>query len=169
MLCSRLQDNLPQHPITQEMPGMACSTGNWAGLRYVGLDPQCRNGESQDISDVREMVFVWCSSPAAGRPRGHGGGTPDVHPGSACRGAPATCPRAPASARRDQPCSRDGVMGARHRRVVTNPVLSPVRPATLWMHVVSMASARVMAGRMVVSRRASIDVPSTRGVVTRSW
>jgi hypothetical protein len=40
---------------------------------------------------------------------------------------------------------------------------APVRPATLWMHVVSMASARLMAGRMVVSRRASIDFPILEG------
>jgi hypothetical protein len=38
----------------------------------------------------------------------------------------------------------------------------PVRPATRWMRVVSMASARVIAGRMVVSHRASIDVPARR-------
>ena len=35
----------------------------------------------------------------------------------------------------------------------------PLKPATLWIRVVSMASARVIAGRMVVSRRASIDFP----------
>jgi hypothetical protein len=40
-------------------------------------------------------------------------------------------------------------------------VRSPVRPATRWIRVVSMASASVIAGRMVVSRRASIDVPGT--------
>ena len=39
----------------------------------------------------------------------------------------------------------------------------PVRPATRWMQVLSRASARVMAGRMVVSRRASIDVPALGG------
>ena len=53
--------------------------------------------------------------------------------------------------------------GARNGRVVTNAVRSPVRPATLWMRVVSMASARVIAGRMVVSRRASIDLPAPGG------
>jgi hypothetical protein len=42
-------------------------------------------------------------------------------------------------------------------------VRSPVRPATLWIRVVSMASARVIAGRMVVSRRASIDLPAPGG------
>jgi site-specific DNA recombinase len=47
--------------------------------------------------------------------------------------------------------------------VVTNAVRSPVRPATLWMRVVSMALARVIAGRMVVSRRASIDFPVPGG------
>jgi hypothetical protein len=35
----------------------------------------------------------------------------------------------------------------------------PVRPATRWMRVVSMASASVMPGRIVVRRRASIDSP----------
>jgi hypothetical protein len=33
-----------------------------------------------------------------------------------------------------------------------------VRPATLWIRVVSMASARVIAGRVVVSLRASFTV-----------
>jgi hypothetical protein len=51
-------------------------------------------------------------------------------------------------------------MGARHGRVVTMAVRAPVRPATRWMRVASMALARVMAGRMVVRRRASIDVPA---------
>jgi hypothetical protein len=60
----------------------------------------------------------------------------------------------------DQPRIGDGVMGARNGQLVTNAVQSHVRPATLWMRVVSMASARVMAGRMVVSRRASIDLPA---------
>jgi hypothetical protein len=40
----------------------------------------------------------------------------------------------------------------RSRRLVTTAVRSLVRPATLWMRVVSMASARVIAGKMVVSR-----------------
>ena len=53
--------------------------------------------------------------------------------------------------------------GARNGRVVTNAVRSPVRPATRWIRVVSMASARVIAGRMVVSRRASIDLPAPGG------
>ncbi len=60
----------------------------------------------------------------------------------------------------DQPHSRDRLVGARHGRVVTNAVRPPVRPATLWMRVVSRTSARGIAGRMVVSRRASIDVPA---------
>jgi hypothetical protein len=46
---------------------------------------------------------------------------------------------------------------------VTNAVRSPVSPATLWIRVVSMASARVIAGRMVVSRRASLDWPAPEG------
>jgi hypothetical protein len=44
--------------------------------------------------------------------------------------------------------------------VVTNALHSAVRPATRWMRVVSRASARVMSGRMVVNRRASIHVPA---------
>jgi hypothetical protein len=42
-------------------------------------------------------------------------------------------------------------------------VRAPVRPATLWMRVVSSASARRIAGKIVVSRRASIDVPTPGG------
>jgi hypothetical protein len=63
----------------------------------------------------------------------------------------------------DQPHIGDGVMGARHGRVVTSVVRSPVRPATRWRLVVSMASARVIIGSMVVSRRASIDFPAPGG------
>jgi hypothetical protein len=60
--------------------------------------------------------------------------------------------------------------GARHGRVVTNAVRSPVRPATRWIRVVSMASARVIAGRMVVSRRASMDLPAPGGLSkSRLW
>jgi hypothetical protein len=61
------------------------------------------------------------------------------------------------------PDVRNGVVGGRNGRVVTKAVRSPVRPATRWMRLASMASARVMAGRMVVSRRASIDVPAPGG------
>ena len=57
--------------------------------------------------------------------------------------------------------------GARNGRVVTNAVRPPVRPATRWMRVVSRASARVIAGRMVVSRRASIDLPAPGGRARR--
>jgi hypothetical protein len=63
----------------------------------------------------------------------------------------------------DQPHIGDGVMGGAKRPGLTKIVRSPVRPATLWMRVVSMASARVMAGRIVVSRRASIDLPAPGG------
>jgi hypothetical protein len=61
----------------------------------------------------------------------------------------------------DQPDIRDGVMGGRNRRVVTTAVQSPVRPATRWMRVVSVASARVIAGRMAVHRRVSFDGPNS--------
>ncbi len=40
------------------------------------------------------------------------------------------------------PTSAMGWWGARHGRVVTTAVRRPVRPATRWMRVVSMASAR---------------------------
>jgi hypothetical protein len=48
--------------------------------------------------------------------------------------------------------------GARQGRVVTHARRSPVRPATRWMRVVSRASGRVITGRIVVRRRASLDV-----------
>ena len=54
------------------------------------------------------------------------------------------------------PASRWCNGGTRHGGVVTNAVRSPVRPATLWIGVVLMASARVIAGRIVVSRRTSL-------------
>jgi hypothetical protein len=63
----------------------------------------------------------------------------------------------------DQSRIRDGLVGARHGRVVTTAVRSPVRLAKRWIRVVSMASASVIAGRSVVSRRASIDVPAPGG------
>src|SRR5262245_16711950 len=57
---------------------------------------------------------------------------------------------------------RHGVMGGRNGRVVTRAVRSPARQATSWMHVVSRASAKVMAGSMVVRRLASNDLPALR-------
>jgi hypothetical protein len=39
------------------------------------------------------------------------------------------------------------------REAITHAGRSPGRPATLWIRVVSMASARAIAGRMVVRRR----------------
>jgi hypothetical protein len=44
----------------------------------------------------------------------------------------------------------------------------PLRPAVLWIRVVSMASARIIAGRIVVSRRASIDLPAPGGPMRRT-
>jgi hypothetical protein len=57
--------------------------------------------------------------------------------------------------------------GARNGRVVTTAVRPPVRPATRWMRVVSRAAARLMAGRMVARRRASLNVPAPGGPVPR--
>jgi hypothetical protein len=44
-----------------------------------------------------------------------------------------------------------------------------VRPATRWMGVVSMASASVIAGRMVARRRANIDVPAPESCLPATW
>jgi hypothetical protein len=52
----------------------------------------------------------------------------------------------------DPPHIRDGVVGGHEGRAVTNAVWA--------MLVLLMASARVMAGKMLVSRRASIDLPA---------
>jgi hypothetical protein len=82
------------------------------------------------------------------------------------REAPLTRPWHVAAA--DQPHVRDSVVGVRHGRAVTSAVRSPVRPATRWRRVVSSASARVIAGRMVVRRRASIDVPAPGGPSRRT-
>jgi hypothetical protein len=68
----------------------------------------------------------------------------------------------------DQPHIRDGMMGGAKGAGVTHAVRSPVRPATRWIRVVSMASARVIAGRMVVRRRASLDLPTPGGPMMRT-
>jgi hypothetical protein len=47
----------------------------------------------------------------------------------------------------DEPHVGDGVMRGADGRVVTTAVRAPVRPATLWMRVVSRTSARRSAGR----------------------
>jgi hypothetical protein len=61
----------------------------------------------------------------------------------------------------------DGVMGARKGRVVTTAVRPPVRATTRWIRVLSRASARLIAGGMVVRRRASIDFPAPGGPMSR--
>ena len=50
---------------------------------------------------------------------------------------------------------REKRAGRDRRRAVS------VRPVTRWIRVVSTASARGIAGRMVVRRLASLDVPAT--------
>ena len=62
----------------------------------------------------------------------------------------------------DQPDIRDRMMR------VTSAVRAPVQPAMRWMRVVSRASARIMVGRMVVSRRASLYVPAPGGPSSRT-
>jgi hypothetical protein len=46
--------------------------------------------------------------------------------------------------------------GARNSRVVMQAVWRPVKPATRWMQVVSMAAVRIMSGRWVASPQAVI-------------
>ena len=58
------------------------------------------------------------------------------------------------------------IAGAPHGCLVTNAVRPPVRWATRLIRVVSMAAARVIAGRMVVSRRASLTAKVPRD---RDW
>jgi hypothetical protein len=60
----------------------------------------------------------------------------------------------------DQAHIGDRVVGARKGRVVTKAAWRPVNPATLWIRVVSIASAGLIAGTMVVSRRVSLDFPT---------
>jgi hypothetical protein len=68
----------------------------------------------------------------------------------------------------DQPHIRGGLVGgARRGRMKTKAVRPPVRPATECMWVVSSASARVMGGKMLVSRRASTDFPAPGGPISR--
>lgn len=56
-------------------------------------------------------------------------------------------------------CSGEGVMGEAWPRFTTvRAVRCPVNPATLWMHVVSAASARVICGKMVVGRVGKLEV-----------
>jgi hypothetical protein len=64
----------------------------------------------------------------------------------------------------DRPCIRDEVVGARHGRVVTHAVRPSVRPATRRMRVVSIGSARIIAGSLVVSRRAAEVLPAELGL-----
>jgi hypothetical protein len=52
---------------------------------------------------------------------------------------------------------------AEGEQAVMTAVRALVRPATLWMRVVSRASGRVMACRIVVRRCASLDVPAPGG------
>ena len=64
--------------------------------------------------------------------------------------------------------AESGACGARTGRVGTQAGRPSVRPATLWIRVVSIAAARGNAGRMVVSRRASIDLPAPGGPSKRT-
>jgi hypothetical protein len=59
-----------------------------------------------------------------------------------------------------KPASESVCWGAGQGCLVMRAVWAPVCPATQGMRVVSSTSARLIAGRMVVSRRASIDLPA---------
>ena len=63
----------------------------------------------------------------------------------------------------DQPDSGDGVVGGAEGAGCDQRRAVPGAARDAVMRVVSRASARVMAGRMVVSRRASLDVPAPWG------
>ena len=69
----------------------------------------------------------------------------------------------------DQLAIRDRMMRGPKGGFVTTAVRAPVRPAMLWMRVASIASAKVIAGRMVVSLRASIDLPPRRAKREDVW
>jgi len=70
----------------------------------------------------------------------------------------------------DQAHIGDRVMGSATRARRDDVGRAPVRPATRWMRVVSMASGRVIAGRIVVRRRATIDGPAPGGPsMRRLW
>jgi hypothetical protein len=73
-----------------------------------------------------------------------------------------TCP--PRSAPRRRRCG-----AARDTGVVTAAARALVRPTTQGMRVVSNASARRIAGNMVVNRRASLDVPTPGDPRRRLW
>jgi hypothetical protein len=63
----------------------------------------------------------------------------------------------------------EAVWWAHDTGVVTQAVRSPVRPATRGRRVVSRASGRGIAGRMVVSRCASLDLPAPGGPSSRMF
>jgi hypothetical protein len=59
-------------------------------------------------------------------------------------------------------------LGMRHGCVLPTEVRTPVQPGTRCMQAVSRASARGIAGRMVVSRRANIDCPTPGGLRSKT-
>ena len=64
---------------------------------------------------------------------------------------------------------RSGEMAGDTGAMVTTVVRSPVKPAMRGMRKVSMASARLIAGRMVVSRRLRLHVPAARLRASTRW
>src|SRR5262245_55904712 len=68
----------------------------------------------------------------------------------------------------DSPGVRDRMVRGAKRARGDDGGTVPMRPATRWMRVVSRASARLIAGRMGVSRRASLDCATPDGPSSRT-
>ena len=60
----------------------------------------------------------------------------------------------------DQAHIGDGVKGSANRRVVTKAMRPPVRPGTQWTLAASMASAKLISGKIVVRQQARMDWPA---------
>jgi hypothetical protein len=100
--------------------GLACTSRDRQSYGYV-----YNRGE---VPDDLAIVLLRDSAPGAGTaPRGRGGGTPAVPPGSARRGARgAVRPASARAPRRSAPRRRQGE--ARHGRRVTRAVRAPAPP-----------------------------------------
>ena len=113
--------------------------------------------KSAEIYDALEIVFRTRPSSRGWRStsntwRRHAA----VHPARGCRGAPATPHPAAAPGPADPPdLGSWGDVGRDTGGGSPPPCGLRCRPATRWMRVFSTASARVMAGGMVVRRRAN--------------
>jgi hypothetical protein len=120
-----------------ELPALLLRSASWVTLTDASIDTAARKGGPSAMSSSAQHAPIRRSTHAC------------PHSG--------TCPA-------DQPRIRNGVMGSAkragrdQRRAVAGEA-----GHTLWIRVVSMASARVITGRMVVGHRASIDLPAPVG------